>query len=460
MTGLHVNGRRRDGFASREARAERRDHATLWPPMMRATRWNSGVRKHPWARVLPVVGALVLGAWPARAAVIYQLSPSTSVGATSNATVTSTSNPSIVSSLSLVARLRAETPRVKTSLGYRIGFTHFFDPGVNDTLSHEATGTAAFELTRDLSLSFNGMATISRFSNVGTTPIEGQAALPNADLYVASSLGEMLTYAATQRLRFSQGFRVDRLDYLTSTLQVGAGGQPSSSLGGDLRADYGWTRDTVSLTARGGYLIASGGLDAAGMPLMTAGSAYAEGLAGWRREFSLAWWAEIDGGAAAMRSPSGRTTWIPAAIGTLEYRYVPWYATLTVQHGPTVNMFLGTVSVNDGASVHLTLPLDRADMVIVSGFGTYSRGRPADPADVNAAIYSYNQLSVGSVLSVRFRSLPMFGSVMYTLIDQHGTSPTGPPLDILRHTLMVSLTGAFQWGPGTPPLVSGAFTAM
>lgn len=411
-----------------------------------------------FARVgAPALAAIVswVAAATASAAIVGEVSPTTAIGATSNAQALSNGSASGFSTFSALARLRADSPRATGSIGYRLGYTHYF-VGTQDTLSNELLATSALELARPLTLSLNAGAILSRTSNAGiTSNLAGQAALPGSRLYFGTSAGEQLAYAPTQALRLSEQLSVSRVDYPSSS-QAGATGRPSTALTGGLRAEYTWTRNTLSLETTGTDLYAEAGTDPLGMLVPAGRTRFAEGLVGLRRELSLTMSAQLQAGAAWLQEPAGRAVWLPAAIATVAYRQLLWYATLSLQHAPITNLFLGVATINDQASLNLTLPLDPGELVVVAGFASYAHARVALAANTMAAPYDYDQILVGSMLSVRFRQRPVFGSLMYSLIDQRGTSSTaGQGLDVIRHTLMLNVTAFFQWGPGTPPLLGG-----
>jgi hypothetical protein len=426
--------------------------------MIGARRRNDTARTRAFTRRVTVVCAVAasFAAGAANAAVSYELSPAASLGATSNAQAISSGSASAFSTVGVMARVRGETPRSTESFGYRLGYTHYFVEGAQDSVGNEFIAQSAFAITQALSLSLNAAATLSRTSNVGTTNVPGQATLPGSRLYLTSTATEVLAYAVTQRFHLAQGFSVGRNDYLGSSANVSAGARPATTLGADLRGDYNWTLDTLSLDVGGGYLTAAAGTDPAGMPIPRTDSYLLQATAGWRRELSLAWWASLQLGMAGLRGPSGQFSWMPAVVATAEYRHVPWYATLVASHGPAVNLYLGVATVNDQVSLRLTLPLDRGEQVVLSGAAAYTRGRAAETSDAVAGAYDYDQISASSILSVRYRNRPFFGSLMYSVMDQRGTSSmTGQGLDVIRHTLMLNFTAAFSWGPGTPPLLGG-----
>jgi hypothetical protein len=407
-----------------------------------------------------VMGA-ALASWvaaaPARGAFVGEVEPTASVGATSNAQALSTGEASAFSTVTALGRVRVESQRATLSVGNRVGFTHYF-VGTQDALSDELLATSTIEIARPLVLSLHAGAALSRTSNVTTTSAPGQAALPGSRLYLASSAGEELAYSVTDRLRLSQQFNVARVDYPSSSAGA-AIGRPSTALTAGVHAEDAWARDTISLDASGTDLLAEAGVDPLGMMVPAGTTRFATGMAGWRRELSLNWGAQLQGGAAWLQQPSGQAVWLPAVIAAVGYRHLPWFATLTLQHAPTANLFLGVATINDQALLNLTLPLDRGELVVLSGFTSYARARVALAATGTAAPYDYDQAAVGSTLSVRFRTLPLFGSLTYSLIDQRGTTATsGEALDIIRHTLMLNVTAIFQWGPAAATQVAGGLT--
>jgi hypothetical protein len=392
----------------------------------------------------------------ARAAVIYQLTPTTSVGATSNAQALASGSASTFSGLYLTAQARLDQPRHRHSLSTGLTYTHYFATGTRDTVGTSLTATSAFDITGALGLSLGAGATVSRTSSVATATAPGQAALPGSRLYVASSATEGLGYQATQRLRLGQSFGVNRVDYLTDSLQSSPGGRPSTGLSAGLNSSYSWTNDGVSLDVTGTDLIAGPGTDPLGNPIQGGHTLLGQATAGWHHDYSLVWSSELRGGMAWMMPPSGKVTPLPAGMASLDYRRFPWFGGVSVSHAPVANLFLGVATVNDSLLFRLSVPLDRGEMVVLAGTASYSRGRAADQSDPIAGVYNYNQLAAGGVLSVRFRERPLFGSVSYTLMDQQGTSPmSGQSLNVVRHTVLLNLTASFMFGPGTPPLTGG-----
>jgi hypothetical protein len=408
-------------------------------------------------RLLIPGGALALVAvapWsvrPAQAEVVYELAPATLMGATSTSQALGNGEVSLFSSVSGLARVLREGPRVRFNLSYRFLYTHYFDTS-RDTLGNELLATSAFDITGALTLSLAAGALASRTSVVDASTVAGQAAVPGSRLFVASSARQDLIYQATTRLRFLQGMGVNRVDYLSSSLDAGPTGQESTALSAQLRSDYAWTRDGLFIDTRGTDLIAGDRMTPAGMLVPGGHTLLGQAMAGWRRDISQAWSTELQGGGAFLFRPTGDVVSAPVGSAALDYRRLPWYSTLAVQRMPVLNYFLGVATINDQASLRLTVPLNRSEFAVLSGFAVYTRARPADPI---SAAYNYDQGAIGGTFSYRVKELPFTGSLTYTLIDQQGTTSTGEPLDLIRHTFFLNLTAAFQWGPRTPPAFAG-----
>jgi len=115
----------------------------------------------------------------AQAAVIYELSPATSVGATSNFQSVSSGSASAFSTVSTSAVLRADWPTARYTLAARLGLTHYFAEGARDTISGGVTGTSSFDLTQSLGLSFGANGMVSRAATIDSAALAGQATLWN-----------------------------------------------------------------------------------------------------------------------------------------------------------------------------------------------------------------------------------------------------------------------------------------
>jgi hypothetical protein len=419
------------------------------------------LRRQRGRRRLLVGAAVALGAaapWsvprPVQAEVVYELAPSTFLGATSTSQALSNGEASVFSSASGLARVLRDGPRARFNLGYRFLYTHFFQTG-RDTFGNELVATSQFDLTGALMLSLAGNVLATRTSQVDAANLAGQAALPGSRFFVASSARQDLIYQATTRLRFQQGLGVNRVDWLSSSLEPipdTLTATSSTALHAQLRSDYSWARDNVFIETRGTDLIAGDRMTPAGMLVPGGHTLIGQAMAGWRRELSLAWSAELQGGVGVLSRPVGEMVRAPLGIATLDYRRLPWYSTLTVQRMTVLNYFIGVATINDQAALRLTVPLNRSEFTVLSGFAVYTRARPADPI---SAAYNYDQAAVGGTISHRIKNMPFAGSFTYTLIDQRGTTSSGQPLDLVRHTFFLNLTANFQFGPRAPPAFGG-----
>jgi hypothetical protein len=382
-----------------------------------------------------------------------ELSPTASAGITSNAQANSTGTADEVAGLSLVARLRYRGQRATHTLAYRLGLTHYFQGRGTDTLSNELLGSSAIDLSPELALHLAAGAVVSRTSQVGTLALVAPQASPTgSSLFLGTNAGEELVYqAAARSWRLAQLASVSRVDYLAST-QPNL--RPSTAVTGGARADWIPSLNSFSFEARvSDLLIGSTTGDATNPPLPAAQVWIGEALVGWRRELSLAWTAELQGGAAYLGNASGPSKIVPAGAATLAYRQVPWYATLAASRVPVPNVFAALATINDQIFLSLALPLRRDELVVVSGFAGLLYARTVDAQ--GDLIRAYDQRSAGARAAVRFGQLPVVGSMDYTFVDQNAGPGVGagPILDLVRHTQMINVTGYLQWGPGTPPLL-------
>ena len=138
----------------------------------------------------------------------------------------------------------------------------------------------------------------------------------------------------------------------------------------------------------------------------------------------------------------------------LGYRHLTWFATLEASQLPVVNLLTALATINDEAFLRLTLPLSERAAAAVSGFVGFIYARAAD-LDGNLA-RAYDQQSAGARVSALIGHLPLSASIDYTFVHQDGGTAVGVTVpDLVRHTVMLSITGALWFGPNTPPLLEG-----
>ena len=145
-------------------------------------------------------------------------------------------------------------------------------------------------------------------------------------------------------------------------------------------------------------------------------------------------------------SPSGWCRW---SITT-----IPWFATLSASQLVTTNLFTGGVTVDDQALLQAAVPLDRHELILLSGHGSYTHARPV--AGQTQLTSSFDQWGAVAALTGHHPRVPLWMSLEYTFVDQINQSTgTTPVPDLLRHTVLLSIGGTFVWGPGTPPILQG-----
>lgn len=394
-----------------------------------------------------------------RADTTFELLPTATVGVNTNASAVVNGAHDEFTMLGALGRLQRRGARSTFSLGYRLGYTKYFQGNGTDTLANELLGQSSLELARALELRLNVGAILSRTSQVGTLGLlVPQASATGSAIYLATTAGEEMTYDPTPRWRLTESFTYTRVDYLFS--DPAPNRRPSTALTGGGRVD--WTRalDTYSLDVHITDFLLGPVPATATTPELFAGSMLlGQALVGWRRELSIAWSAELQAGAAYMSNGPNPDLYAPAGIVTLGYRWLTWYATLQASQLPVANLFQAFASVNDQASVRLVLPLDKRELMMVAATGAVIYARASD---ANGDLFrAYDQQTAGARVSARHERLPFAAAFEYQFIHQNGGPGVGVPVgDLIRHVFMLHITAAFSWGPGTPPLLEGGRLTM
>ena len=220
------------------------------------------------------------------------------------------------------------------------------------------------------------------------------------------------------------------------------------------RVDYAHVLDTFSLDLRATDFVTEASPATGSAPEIPGGqSLFAQALLGWRRDLSREWFSTLEAGAAYYSNGPGTDLYVPAGQAVLAYRLRTWFATLEASQIPVVNMLAALVTINDQAFLRLTLPVTERELVAVSAFAGYIYARGAD-AQANLS-RAFDQQSVGARLSAMHDHLPLAVSIDYAFINQNGGPGVGGIAvpDLVRHTIMLSITSALSFGPNTPPLL-------
>jgi hypothetical protein len=393
---------------------------------------------HPKAAVVAAVAAVWLAPALARAEVVYDLAPSASVGYTDNARLTSAALSDEFSILAAAARARYLGVRANHTLGYRLAWTKYFQGNGIDNLSNDMIAQLNFNLTPVLELHINGNATLSRVSR---PPLGDPAtALPpqglpagNNDLFLSTGASEELVYHWNARWQYTEAVGATRVTYLETPAPPNA-----LSLNARARADL--------TTGVEGYSLEASALGSIG----TTNSLIATLMAGWHREISVTLTGELQAGVMGIFLDNASPVIGPSGNATLGYRRLTWFATVNVSRIPAANLFLGQATVNNQATVRLTLPLTRDEMAVVSGVAGYVYANPVNDQFTRA----FDQRIASVMLGSRLGRLPLYGSLEYSVLSQHNNPdvPTPAP-NLFRQLVMLNLGALFTFGPGTPPIL-------
>ena len=389
------------------------------------------------AALLAATAAAWLVSTPARAEVVYDLSPSAGVGITDNARLT---NPALSDQFSILAattQVRYLGARWTHALAYRLAWTHYYEGNGLDNLSNELTELATFMPRANLEVHLGASGTLSRISRlelIGAAPGTVMAPPPTAqvagtNLYVAAAGTEEAIYRPDARWQLVESGNVTRITYLDSPA-------PPDSLLITLRgrAERIMARDTYFLESQSSVTFTAGD------------SLISQLMAGWRRDITVAWSSELQAGVMGIFRENLSPAIGPAAVGSLNYRRIFWFANLTVSRLPTANIFLGQPTINNQAVLRLTLPLTRDETAVISGMAGYTFANPSNDQFTRA----FDQRIASALIGTRFGKLPLYGTLEYSVLSQHGNANVMSPVpDLFRQVLMLNLRASFTFGPGT-----------
>jgi hypothetical protein len=409
------------------------------------------------ALAVAAVGAIGLGFHPhspaAHAETSIDLLPSLTAGLTSNATLESTGSADAFTILSALGRVQARGPRATAIVGTHLSLTHYFHTGAGSAGTAELLLQSTFTLTPALELRLFGTGTLSQVSQSATLGLLSPQATPGGTaVYLATNAGEDLSWELAPGWRLSEGFAFSRVSYPFDDQET-PGHRGIASLTGGGRIETQRVLSTFWLDGRATEIFFGHGQALDGTEQLAETSWLGQALLGWRRELSVDWSSDLEAGAAYMSNGAAPDIYVPAGHAALSYRRSTWNATLEAAQLPTVNMLTAQATINDQAYLRLVLPLSERELAAVAAIAGYIYARGAD---AQGNLYrAYDQQSLGARASMLIGRLPLSGSIEYTFVNQHGGAGlTGAPTpDLIRHTIMLTLTGALSWGPHTPPLL-------
>lgn len=389
---------------------------------------------------------------------VFEAIATTSAGATDNALASPTGQAETSDGFGIVSvggRSIYRGARSREMLGLQLMRTQYLVARAGDVTSGNLTLASEISLNAALDLTLGANATLSQTTGVALgdpATVTPEAVLTAPHTYLASMANQGLAYAPNARHSYLELLSVSQVRYLGQSEVL----PTNTAVMGRLRANWTWVRDTLSIEAT---------MTDSYLPYATPGAIgiFSQGtvlmpqlLLGWRRELSVRWSGEIQAGALALVNLDGKGLVAPAGRASLEYRDTAWFATMVASQAPVANLYLGQATVSDQVLARLSLPLDKRELVILSGVGSYIFARLTDGQ--GNLTRGFTQWSAGPSLMVRFAHLPLLAAMEYTLTDQTGDDGTGSGAipSLVRQTLMITVGGTFAWGPGTPPLLHGA----
>jgi hypothetical protein len=276
-----------------------------------------------------------------------------------------------------------------------------------------------------------------------------------------------MNYAATARTSIGQTLSFARIHFLDDglmttptaggqTLTTSVGSATTSVITGLLYGRYAKGRETYSLTG----MIADSNAEAPPItpsnpgppdPLSTGNVFFGQLLAGWGHEISTTWSSQVQAGPAVIFKVGGPTVLSPAGVVALYYSRLPWFMSFTASQAPAPNLLIAQATVTDQVIARVAMPLGRSENLYVGGFASYIYAREATSG--GSLTRAYDQIQGGASLFYRSQKSPIGASLTYVALTQRGNGTLTQSM--AYQSLLLSVSGAFAWGPGTPPLFGG-----
>jgi hypothetical protein len=410
---------------------------------------------------LPALAGTLLAAAGARADVTYHLEPLVGAGATDNARITTAGEERVSDSYTIAGgnmRLIYRRARMTLTAGYQGAYTQYLREGAFSTFTNNLGLRSAFDLSALWKLGFGVNGTLTRASGLNPldpTVVTPQAAVAGSTLYLGTGASQDLAYEPTPREGYTETLSVTQLRYLESVRDGVPLNLPTTTfIGLGLLGfrEVGLNRYSLELSVGDSFRESPEG--APSNPNADGHTLIGRLMAGWRRELSPVWATSLQAGPAVIVRLDGTGVMAPAFVGSLDYKRLPWYASLTALQSPAPNLFLGTATISDQVIARLALPLTQSERLFVGGYGGYIYARIAD--DQQALVRVYDQIFGGLALTGRIPKLPLVVALNYLVLSQRGNATTSTPVpDLARQVVFVTLRGEFAWGPGTPPMFGG-----
>jgi len=413
--------------------------------------------------VAGLLAVFAFGTRPARAHLVYELSPLVGAGATDNVTPGPDANAPDEHfadgfvQVSAVGRARYQARLSEYALGYRIMLTRYARESGLDTISQSLAATSSLNLSGRVTLRLFANGELTQTSSVGATPdpatVVPQGAVANGRPYYSLAATEDMAYAATPRNTFGETLSFARIHFLDTDTNTGV--PTTSVITGVLYGHRAQGREVYSLTAIMSDSIADAPpITAANTgppdPLTTGNVFFGQLLAGWGHELSPTWSTMLQAGPAIIFKIDGPAVLSPAGLVAVNYARLPWFMSFTASQAPAPNLLIGQATVTDQVIARIAMPLTRSEIAYVGGFGSYIYAREA--TEGGSLARSYDQFQGGASLFVRSPRSPISGALTYVALTQRGSGTTQ---SLAYQSVMLTIAGSFAWGPGTAPLFGG-----
>ena len=421
--------------------------------------------------VAGLLAVFALAPRPARAHLIYELMPLVGGGATESVSQTNDGTTDRFTDgfaqVSAIGRARYQARLSDSAFGYRIMLTRYARESGLNTIAQSLMATSSLSLTGRLTLRLFANGELTQTSAVNGLPdpatAQPQGAVALGRAYYSVSASEDMSYSATPRTSFGETLSFARLNFLdngvqtttapggvTTTRTVGSPG--TSVITAQLYGRYATGRESFSLTGMISDSIAETPPNMMVVdPLSTGHVFLAQLLAGWGHEISPNWSSQVQAGPAIIFKVDGPAVLSPAGMVSLGYSRVPWFMSFTASQAPAPNLLISQATVTDQVIARVAMPLGRSENIYVGGFGSYIYARQA--TEGGSLTRAYDQFQGGGSLFYRSQRSPIGGALTYTALTQRGNGVQTQSL--AYQSLLLSISGAFAWGPGTPPLFGG-----
>ncbi len=421
--------------------------------------------------VAGLLAVFALAARPARANFVYELMPLVGGGATESISQTNDGTTDRFTDgfaqVSAIGRARYQARLSDSAFGYRIMLTRYAKESGLNTIAQSLMATSSLSLTGRLTLRLfaNGELThtsaVNGIPDPATAQPQGAVALGRPFYTLAAS--EDLGYSVTPRTTFGQTLSFARLSFLDNGVQTTTtpggvtttrtiGSPTTSVITAQLYARHVTGRESFSLTGMISDSIADPPPNMMVVdPLSTGHVFLAELLAGWGHEISPTWSSQVQAGPAIIFKVDGPSILSPAGLVSLNYSRLPWFMSFTASQAPAPNLLIAQATVTDQVIARVAVPLGRSENLYVGGFASYIYAREATQG--GSLTRAYDQFQGGGSLFYRSQRSPVGGALTYVALTQRGNGTLTQSM--AYQSLLLTISGAFAWGPGTPPLFGG-----